>query len=84
MKIEDGIKVTYVKEASITEIKTIIRKHVEKHGDFWPDELADKHNLSVWDTLTACYELDDEGYLKIKNKEKVPRKKRDGNKNEIC
>ena len=51
------------------EIKKIIRNHVEKHGDFWPDELALKHDLSVWAVLDAIEELAEEGYLEEKDRD---------------
>ena len=64
---------TEVRQLPIEEIKTIIQDHVEKHGDFWPDELAFEHNLSVWDVLDASEELAKEGYLEAKDKDAVPR-----------
>ena len=73
----DSVKIEYFEDANISDIKSIIKKHVEKYGDFWPDELAYEHNLSVFDTLTACDELAEEGYLESKSKDKVPRKERE-------
>lgn len=63
-----------VHDLSIVEIKKIITDDVEKHGDFWPDELALKHNLSVWDVLDAVEELAEEGYLEAKDKDAAARK----------
>jgi hypothetical protein len=66
---------TEVMHLPIEEIKTIIKDHVEKHDDFWPDELALEHNLSVWDVLDAVEELAEEGYLEAKNKDAIPRER---------
>ena len=63
-----------VRDISIVEIKKIITDYVEKHGDFWPDELALKHNLSVWHVLDAVEEMAEEGYLEAKDKDAAPRK----------
>lgn len=63
-----------VTSVPIEKIKEIIVDYVEKHGDFWPDELAFKHNLSVWDVLDAVDALAKEGFLEAKNGNEVPRK----------
>ncbi len=68
-----GLIIHELDEMPKEELKEVILKHVQEHGAFWPDELADELNLDPFDVIDACEELVNEGRLKPLNPEEVPR-----------
>jgi DNA-binding GntR family transcriptional regulator len=80
--VEEEQKVTIVefRELPIKDIEGLIKAYVEEHGDFWPDEFANDHKLSIMDVFSAIDNLVEEGYLENKKGDRVPRRGSSKNK----
>lgn len=57
------VEMTVETYKSIDDIKKLILYHVNEHRDFWVDHIAQKYSLILDDVITACDQLEREGYI---------------------